>query len=386
MNLAAPSLVRACALSVLLACVAPRVGRAESAVRYKYQDYREAGGRIAVEVHSASVEQDFGTSNHLKVEGVIDAIAGATPSGQPAPAGSDQVPLSQMHDRRKAWTASVSHQFPQANLAVGIANSRESDYVSTGVSLNALFDFNQKNTTLLAGLAGTEDDIKVFYQPARASKWTRDVIVGVTQLFNPQTTATVNLSWGRQRGYLSDPYKLVQKSTELIPGVFLPLTFAENRPAERDKWIGFAALNRAFPEAHGATEISYRVYHDTFDTWSHTFEAAWFQNLGSRFVVRPALRFYSQTAAEFYYYRLDAAPVVPTPGAPRPNGPFYSSDYRLSALQSFTPGVKVVWNATDALQFDAAFERYHMRGIDGVTPQSAYARATIITLGAKFSW
>jgi hypothetical protein len=58
----------------------------------------------------------------------------------------------------------------------------------------------------------------------------------------------------------------------------------------------------------------------------------------------------------------------------------------LSALQTFTYGMKIVWDATPALQFDAAFERYDMRGTDRVTPQSAYCRANIITLGARFAW
>lgn len=381
-----PTRARALLLSAALAWLAPRAARAENSVRYKYQDYQEMGGRVAVQVHSAGVEQDFGTATHLKIEGVIDAIAGATPNGQPAPAGSDQVPLSKLTERRKAWNAALSHQFAAANVAVGLANSRESDYVSTGWSLNTLFDFNRKNTTLLAGIAGTEDDIKVFYQTARAQKRTNDLIVGVTQLLDLRTSVTLNLTWGRQRGYLSDPYKLVQKNTEIIPGVSLPLTFAENRPAERDKWIAFAGVNCAVPEMGGALDLSYRLYHDTYDTTSHTIDAAWFQNIGERWIVRPGVRFYDQSAAEFYHYRLDGTSVAPVGNSPRPNGPFYSSDYRLSELQSFTCGVKLIWNATDALQFDAAFERYDMRGTDRVTPQSAYCRANIITVGARFAW
>ena len=38
-----------------------------------------------------------------------------------------------------------------ANVALGFGNSRESDYVSNGYSINTLTDFNQKNTTLLLG-------------------------------------------------------------------------------------------------------------------------------------------------------------------------------------------------------------------------------------------
>lgn len=386
MNLASPPRARVLLLSFLLAWLAPRGARSEDAVRYKFQDYQETGGRITVKVNSAAVEKDLGTDTRLKLEGVIDAIAGATPNGQPAPAGSDQVPLSRLTERRKAWNGVLARQFQRVNLALGIANSRESDYVSTGWSVNTLTDFNQKNTTLLAGVASTDDDIKVFYQTPRAKKRTNDVILGITQLLDPRTSVTLNLTWGRQRGYLADPYKLVQKDTEIIPGVSLPLTFPENRPAEREKWIALTALNRAFPEWHGAIDFSYRFYHDTYDTNAHTIDVSWFQNLGERVILRPSVRFYDQSAARFYHYRLDGTTIVPVSGPPRPNGPFYSSDYRLSEMRTFTYGVKVVWSATDLVQLDAAYERYDMRGKDGVTPQSAYCQANIVTLGARFSW
>ena len=377
---------RAAGVAALALWLSPRAARAEDVIRYKFQDYQELGGRIAVQVHGAAIEKDFGPSMHLKVEGVIDAIAGATPNGQPAPAGSDQVPLSNLTERRKAWSATFSRQFKAINVALGASNSRESDYVSTGWSLNTITDFNQKNTSLLVGLAGTDDDIRVFYQPERAKTRGHDVIVGVTQLLDPRTSVTFNLTWGRSRGYLSDPYKLVQKATEIFPGVSLPLTFPENRPTERDKWIGLAGINRAFPELNGTVDLSYRLYHDTYDTTAHTVDVAWFQHLGERLILRPGLRCHQQDAASFYYYQLDGATVVPVSGPPRTNGPFYSSDYRLSALRTYTYGLKLIWNATEALQFDAAFERYDMRGTDRVTPQSAYCRAKIITVGARFAW
>jgi len=386
MNRPPPPCLRAFALSAALASLLPRLARAEESVRYKYQDYRESAGRIAVEVHGATIEKDFGPATHLKIEGVIDAIAGATPNGQPAPAGSDQVPLSRLTEKRKAWNAALSRQWQRVNIAVGVANSRESDYVSDGWSVNTLTDFNQKNTTLLAGVAGTDDAIRVFYQTDRAKKRTHDVILGVTQLLDPRTTVTLNVTWGRQRGYLADPYKLVQKNTEIIPGVSLPLTFAENRPAERDKWIGLAAFNRAFPALRGAVDLSYRLYHDSYDTTSHTLEAGWFQSLGEKLIVRPGVRYYAQGAADFYYYRLDGTSVVPVSGPPRAGGPFYSSDYRLSEMRTLTYGVKLVWTPLESLQFDAAYERYDMRGTDGVTPQSAYCQADIVTVGVKFSW
>ena len=378
---------RAAALAALLIFLSPRAARAEDSVSYKYEDYREMGGRIKVETQGAYVEKDLGTEMKLKLQGILDTIAGATPNGQPAPAGSDQVQLVEMHERRKAWNGEFSRQFPRTNVALGFGNSRESDYVSNGWSLNTTTDFNAKNTTLLLGLAGTEDKIKVFYQTDRAKKHTADVIAGITQLLNPQTSLTFNVTWGRQTGYLSDPYKLVQKDTEIIPGVILPgLTFRENRPDERNKWIALVALNRAFPEARGAIDATYRFYHDTYGTRAHTVDVAWFQRVGEKLILRPGVRFYDQNAARFYLYRLDGTSLSPTQGAPLTGGPFYSSDYRLSSMQTFTYGLKAIWNITDAWHADVAFERYDMRGTDRVTPQSAYPRANIITAGLKFSW
>jgi hypothetical protein len=376
-------------LGVLLSgllLAAPRPARAEDSISYKYEDYREASGRIAVQTQAADLETDLGTDMHFQVEGVTDAIAGATPNGQPAPAGSNQVPLSEMEDHRKAWNADLARQFSRVNVSVGVANSRESDYVSTGWSLNTLTDFNQKNTTLLAGVAGTSDLVKTFFQAPYANKWTNDVILGVTQLLDPLTTVTFNVSGSRATGFLADPYKLVQKNIQVLPGIFLLSTFGENRPDERNKWTAFASVNRAFPELQGALEGSYRFYHDTFGTDANTLDVSWLQKIGNRFVLTPHFRFYQQTAADFYYYNLDQAGITPFAGRPRSQGPFYSSDYRLSAFDSYTYGLTGTWTMTDHVQLNAAVEGYDMRGRDGVTPQSAYCRATIVTGGLKLTW
>lgn len=379
------SRTRAAALSIFLVFLLPRL-RAENGISYKYEDYREAGGRIAVQTQGAMIEQGLGTEMKLKLEGVIDAIAGATPDGRPAPAGSDQVPLSQLHERRKAWSAEFSRQLPRINVSLGFANSRESDYVSNGWSVNTLTDFNQKNTTLLIGVAGTDDDVTVRYLRTVEKKRGTDVIVGLTQLLDPQTSVAVNFTWGTVSGFLEDPYRLVEKTVELFPGFFTPVTYPESRPDERDKFIILGSINRTFPETRGAIEASYRFYHDTFDTNAHTLEAAWFQRIGSKLILRPSLRLYEQSAAFFYHYRIDGTGITPTFGHPPAAGPFYSSDFRLSALRTSTVGIKGIYKPADWIELDAAYEHYDMRGRDGITPQSAYCRADIATFGVKFIW
>jgi hypothetical protein len=381
--------LRGCGVSTLLVGLLAgwpqRAARAEDAVDYKYEDYREAGGRIAVDEQAGSVTQDLTPELSLKLAGTLDAITGATPTGQPAPAGSGQVPRTELTERRKEWSGDLSNRFANVTVDAGFADSRESDYVSAGWSVNTRTDFNQKNTTLLLGAAGTSDRVEVFFEPAYLPKHSADGIVGLTQLVDPLTSVSLAVTWGRATGYLGEQHKLVEKTIQFLPGVSLPESFGENRPGQKDWASVVLAVNRAFPSLHGALEGSARFYRDTFGVTGTTAELAWFQHLGPKFSLRPSLRLYDQTAADFYYYNLDQTSIIPT-RIPTGRGPAYSSDYRISALDDYSAGAKAIWKVAERLQFDVAFERYQMRGRDGVTPQSAYPLAAITTVGARISW
>ncbi len=362
-----------------------RETRAESSVTYKYEDYQEAGGRIAVKAQYALFDQTIGTDTVVKVSGAIDAITGATPTGQPGATAADPVMMTQIEDRRKAWTADFSRQIGRVNLDLGVADSRESDYVSNGLSLTTVTDFNAKNTALVLGVAANNDNVKVFYQSARAFKRGLDGLIGVNQLIDPATSLTFNLTVGRASGYLSDPYKIILKTTQILPGVTLPLTFPENRPQERNKWIAFVGYNHAVAAWDGAVDASYRFYHDSFGTASHTLAVTWLQNLNAHLILAPTVRYYEQSAADFYHLSLDGTSIVPgfTPNAA---GPFFSADYRLSHLRTYTYGLKLVWHPTDSVQLDLAYDRYEMKGLDGLTSPTAYPRANTVTAGVRYAW
>jgi hypothetical protein len=371
-----------------MACCLPRPSaRADDSVAYIFENYREDDGRITVETQSGSADQDVGNFGHLSLTGTIDAVSGATPTGQPAPAGSDQVVMSDIHTRRKAWSGDYSEQISHVNVAVGFADSRESDYVSSGWSVATLTDFNEKNTTVRFGVAGTDDRVEVFFTPVQTylAKDTHDVILGVTQLIDPLTVFTANVSWGNATGYLAEPHKYVSKSIEIFQNIFLLEDFAENSPSKRNKGSLYLSVNRAFPGVHGAIEASYRFYADTWGVTANTVEADWFQHLGSKIIVGPSLRLYEQSAANFYYYNLDDTTIAPV-RMPTGSGPNYTSDFRLSAMRSVEYGLKVTWSPIDRLQFELAYKRYEMWGTDGVTPASAYPIAGITTVGAKFLW
>jgi Protein of unknown function (DUF3570) len=359
--------------------------KAENSLDYQYAKYVDFGGRIGVSTQSALINQDLGTDMHLKLGGVVDTIAGATPTGVPAPQGSSQVDLAVMHDRRHAWNSDFSRQFTDFNIDVGISRSIEHDYQSNGWSVNTLWDFNQKNTTILLGTSGSDDDVEVFYKPAWVRKVSNDVIAGITQLIDPQTSITANLTWSRETGFLSDQYKVVQLDIQYLPGIFVPIEYVENRPNNKSKGNLYVSFHHAFLQLNGATEINYRLYHDTFNITAHTLETAWFQKLGSKFILKPSFRYYNQTKATFYHYQLDGLGINPTK-TPNPLGPFYSSDARLSAFEAFDFGLKVVYNLSEHIQLYGSADSYKQHGNDGVTPQSAYYRARILTIGSKITW
>jgi hypothetical protein len=48
--------------------------------------------------------------------------------------------------------------------------------------------------------------------------------------------------------------------------------------------------------------------------------------------------------------------------------------------------LKLVWEPRPGVVLDAAIETYQMNGRDGVTSPSAYPRATIFTIGGKYSF
>ncbi|MFI5337763.1 MAG: DUF3570 domain-containing protein, partial [Opitutales bacterium] len=379
--------VRAGCLTAVLWICQPRSAKAEDSLTYKYSSYAEDDHRIKVNSNYALAQADLGTDTSLKIMGVTDSIAGATPTGALPQVAGQSVPTAYMHDYRRAVDVDAAHQFKAVNVDLGYAMSTESDYVSRGWSVNTLTDFNQKNTRLLLGYAGTNDTIReplLGWTTERNKKGT-DFIAGLTQLLNPNDSLTANVTVGRSNGYLDDPYKIVS-TTRLAqdPGTYY--TIPENRPRDRQKFSVFVGSNINFPNIDGALDSSYRFYHDSFGINSHTATVRWLQSLGDDFILEPSLRYYLQSAASFYHYSLDNAGIVTsldkaTGETGTGQAPYYSSDYRLSRMATVDVGLKLTWKFNAHLALDAAFDRYTTHGLDHLTPQDVYSKARIITVG-----
>ena len=375
---------------------APRVG-AQNHADYRYESYQEDAGRIKVETQAGLFVQKLTSWLSLKGEVVYDAISGASPTGAPPPSRvgfvppadggptgpfRDTVPLARMNDIRWAGNFEAGLTYGAQRLAPQFSYSEEHDYISYGGALNYAIDLNQKNTTLNAGWSHNSDEVlpKGWLRQI-AHKNADDFMIGVNQLLSPKTVLTVDFTYGSARGYLDDQYKGVlftgypQYDAERIA------TEAEKRPSHRDHYVGFASLTQYVEPLRGSAEVSYRYYQDSYGVQAHTPGVAWHQKIGSRVMVSPLFRYYQQTAANFYATQFDGDPLDPMNTTAIPA--YYSSDYRLSHLESWTYGIAVTARITDWLSLDASYKRYVMNGLDGVTSPSAYPSAHIITVGAR---
>ncbi len=98
---------------------------------------------------------------------------------------------------------------------------------------------------------------------------------------------------------------------------------------------------------------SYRYVRDSFGSDSHTVEAAWYQPLANGWSVKPALRYYTQAAADFYF----DPPFPQGFSIERP----YTADTRLSAFGALTPGITVAKLLSEGWAVDLKVEFYRQR-------------------------
>jgi hypothetical protein len=398
LNRRARTTSQALVLATVLQLLQPQRARGEDHVDYRYECYQEDDDRVQVLTHGLLFDVTLKEALvAVKGELVYDAVSGATPTGAAPPSkynfdnsfggitgdtNDTSVPLSHMEDERKSISLEVPVTLGMHGVTPQFAYSQESDYKSTGAALNYSLLLNEKNTTLMLGWAHTWDKVRDDKGEIQ-DKQNDDVLLGLSQLLGPKTVLGVNLTYGRARGYLNDSYRSIvgQDPVYIYSGPSDFIGTVEQRPDVREKEIVRLSLTQFITPVNASIEGAYRFYHDSFEINAHTFELAWYQKIGKWAVVSPNFRYSYQTAAYFYYEMLPGLVTDPTT-----NPQYYSSDYRLSELQTFTAGLNVMVNVTEWLKLDAGYKRYVMEGLDGVTSQTAYPSANVFTIGLRLNF
>ncbi len=377
--------LRLLAIATLLALLA-RKASAQKALRSKYQDWHEGGGRIRVQSWYAEAETILTEKWGIDVVGLIDRITGATPVGlAPTEPNWLSTPIDEV---RRAGIVTLSREGDEYDLSFEFGLSHEPDYLSRNYAVQISRGFASETLSLNAGLSYLDDivDTNVPGGPdfGDQDKSTPEFMFGIHRILSPKSTVLINLTYGRPNGYLSDPHKGIGYS-QVFFGTKQTFITNENRPEERETYAAYVETTRFFESLNASLETSYRFFADDADLTGHTLEVKWLQRMGEKFVLRPIIRHYLQNQTDFYLSSLDGTGIIP--GAkPTRTAPYYSADYRLSDLRTLTYGLKLTYFPQDDFSLDLAFDRYDMKGRDGITSQLMYPDANVLTLGLQWEF
>jgi hypothetical protein len=122
------------------------------------------------------------------------------------------------------------------------------------------------------------------------------------------------------------------------------------RPDHRRTFAWLTRYNQHLPSLDATIRLLYRYIDDSFGDRSHTIEFAWYQPLPYGFALTPSLRYYTQSAAYFYYGPPLGNGFVP--GQP------YTADTRLSAYGAWTTAVRVDKQFADGWSAELSFSYY----------------------------
>ena len=390
----------AAATCTLLGSTAPALAEDEVA-RWDFDTallyYGEDNERVRDLSASILTRRDFDDDRYLSLDLTVDSLTGASPSGAIAmdgpqtftsPSGDDvyqtaagEVPLDDTFlDTRYALDVGWTQPFARLyTITAGLGFSTEYDYTHVGANLGVTRDFNRRNTTLSAAVAYAQEDIDpvggtplplalmqdVGDDSSKAGTDTKDVLdllLGVTQVIGPSTVLRVNYSYSDSSGYLTDPYKILSvvdpvtgDTVERAPssGVLGPTGVYryESRPDSRRKQGLYAELKHDFTGK--VLGVSYRYGTDDWGIDSHTLDARLRWPIGEFNYVEPHLRYYTQSAADFYRFSL-------LDGDPLPS--FASADARLADLDGVTLGLKYGHRTVSGSEWNARIELYQQSG------------------------
>jgi hypothetical protein len=359
--------------------------------------YGEGDDRVQDASFKSLTRRLFTDDRTLTLGLTVDALTGASPSGairldepqsftRPSGSGGYVVPAGELplddtfKDTRVAVTAGWQQPAGEKGLlSVGFSASKEYDYLHTGVNASYALDFNNRNTTVSAGMAFAADSIEpvggaplpltpmfdVGSQPNRLGDQDKDVldmVLGVTQVISKNLLLQANYSYSKSDGYLNNPYKVLSLVDPVTgdtitrppaPGLQGPsheYRF-EGRPNERTQHSLYTQAK--YYMSGKVLDASYRFMTDDWEIDSHTLDLRYRIPIGESSYFEPHVRYYTQTEAEFYRLSLDSSAALPE---------FASSDYRLGNFDAITAGFKYGWTTRNDKAMSIRVEWYTQSG------------------------
>ena len=302
-------------------------------IRIRYADYKDYQSgkedRMTIQAPMVSLQTPISESDVLEASFTYDSVSGASPYYLSTLSGASGIGVN---DIRRAGDVKLTHFFDGFNIGVGGRVSDEDDFLSRGGLIDAHIWTPDKNTTFTLGFSLDEDDISSSIQSDfNETRRSEGYLFGITQVLDANSIVQSNFNYAHASGYQSDPYKTL-----------------DNRPSTRDAWSLMNRYNLFFPELEASLHVDYRFFIDSWGIKSHMLEVAWYQPFGNNWMVRPSVRYYSQSAAQFY--EGDFPPQEPNQ--------FFSADQRMGNFGSIGGGLKLIRELGRGFSADISFESF----------------------------
>ena len=333
---------------------------AQSSLDLRYLSYGESDGRTQVLNPWVHLNQDFGLKGGtLSLLLGYDTISGASPTGgfptvdtttSASGAHASSIPMVAYEDTRKSASAGYSRKFGAHLPTIDISYSKENDYLARGVGLADAWTLAQGRGTLHLGASISRDVVTPVTTGLDHDKSSQAFALGWSWVVSEKDLVDLSGSLTQLSGYLTDPYKIVPIGATTVP---------ERRPDRRSRRAVLLKYGHYFVESRGALKTTLRYYWDDWAIRAYTLDLLHDQRIGSRWIVSPELRLYSQGAASFFAYEF-AAPQE-----------FMSSDYRLSSFYSALGGLSLSYRFPHDVTLGVGGTYQWQYGQDRVAPRPA---------------
>jgi hypothetical protein len=303
-------------------------------VAYAHYDESQKGGesRMRVNAPMAFVRAPIGERDAIEASFVYDSMSGASTYYLSSLTGASG---QGVEDNRSAGDLKYTHYFERSSLGLGTILSDEDDYNSKSAFLESKWWTEDKNTVLTAGVSLSDDDISsTLNSDLDENRTTSGYLLGVQQVIDEISVFQSNLTFSSADGYLSDPYK----------------TF-DNRPQSRDAIAWLNRYIRYIESADASLHADFRYFADSWGINSQTLDLAWYQPFLENWLLRPSIRYYSQTGADFFTGQYP----------PENFESIYSADQRVGPFGSISIGLKLAYQISEGLELGVTTEFQEQR-------------------------
>lgn len=248
------------------------------------------GGGVTIQGPSVLVRKQFAERFSASANYYVDKVSSAS---------IDVVTTASPYkEERTQYSVGLDYLHDRWLMNLGVTTSEENDYTANTFSIGISQDFFGDLTTLSLGYSVGDDEVR-----RRGDSEFSDTVerqsyrLGLSQILTRNMLLGVSVETITDEGYLNNPYRSVRYADETSP---VGYSF-ESEIYPRTRTSDSAAVRtRYYLPYRAALHGEYRYYTDTWAIEADTFELGYTHPLDNGWLIEAKLRFYSQTAAEFY--------------------------------------------------------------------------------------